>query len=111
MRILLVEDDELIAEVLVKALTDQHYAIDVATDGQGGWELAGVFAYDLILLDVMLPQLDGISLCRRWRSQGVRSPIILLTSQDSSTKKVMGLDAGADDYVVKPFDVQELLAR
>ncbi len=111
MRILLVEDDELIAEALVKALTDQHYAIDVATDGQAGWELAEAFAYDLIMLDVMLPKLDGISLCRRWRSLGVRSPIILLTSQDSSTKKVMGLDAGADDYVVKPFEMQEVLAR
>ncbi|MBD2562131.1 MULTISPECIES: response regulator [Nostoc] len=111
MRILLVEDDELISEALVKALTDQHYAIDVATDGQAGCELVEAFAYDLILLDVMLPKLDGISLCRRWRSQGLRSPIILLTSQDSSTKKVMGLDAGADDYVVKPFDLQEILAR
>ncbi|AUB42498.1 DNA-binding response regulator, OmpR family, containings REC and winged-helix [Nostoc flagelliforme CCNUN1] len=111
MRILLVEDDELISEALVKALTDQHYAIDVATDGQAGCELVEAFAYDLILLDVMLPKLDGISLCRRWRSQGLRSPIILLTSQDNSTKKVMGLDAGADDYVVKPFDLQEMLAR
>jgi DNA-binding response OmpR family regulator len=111
MRILLVEDDELISEALVKALTDQHYAIDVATDGQAGCELVEAFAYDLILLDVMLPKLDGISLCRRWRSQGLRSPIILLTSQDSSSKKVMGLDAGADDYVVKPFDLQEMLAR
>lgn len=111
MRILLIEDDELIAEALVKALTEQHYAVDIATDGQAGWELAEAFAYDLILLDVMLPKLDGISLCCRWRSQGLRSPIILLTSQDSSTKKVMGLDAGADDYVVKPFDLQELLAR
>ncbi len=111
MRLLLVEDDELMTEALVKALTDQHYAIDVATDGQAGWELVEAIAYDLILLDVILPKLDGISLCRRLRSQGLRSPIILLTSQDSSNKKVMGLDAGADDYVVKPFDLQELLAR
>ncbi|MBW4564531.1 MAG: response regulator [Mojavia pulchra JT2-VF2] len=111
MRILLVDDDELIAEALVQALTDQHYVIDVATDGQAGWELAEAFAYDLILLDVMLPKLDGISLCRQWRSLGLRSPIILLTAQDSSTKKVMGLDAGADDYVVKPFEMKELLAR
>lgn len=111
MRILLVEDDELIAETIVKALTDQHYVIDVATDGQEGRELAQAFAYDLLLLDVMLPKLNGISLCQQLRRMGNRVPILLLTAQDTSTDKVMGLDAGADDYVVKPFDLQELLAR
>lgn len=111
MRLLLVEDDELIAEPLVKALTDQNYVIDLATDGQAGWELADAFTYDLILLDVMLPQLDGISLCRRLRAQGNRSLILLLTTQDTLDHKVMGLDAGADDYLVKPFDLEELLAR
>lgn len=111
MRLLLVEDDELIAESLVKALTDQHYIIDVATDGQEGGELVEAFTYDLLLLDVMLPKLNGIRLCQQLRSQGNRIPIILLTAQDTSTDKVMGLDAGADDYIVKPFDVQELLAR
>ncbi len=111
MRLLLVEDDELIAEALVKALTDQHYVVDVATDGQEGRELVETFAYDLLLLDVMLPKLNGIRLCQQLRSQSNRIPIILLTARDTSTDKVMGLDAGADDYIVKPFDLQELLAR
>jgi diguanylate cyclase (GGDEF)-like protein len=111
MRILVIEDDELIANPLTQLLTDHHYAVDIACDGQAGWELAEALTYDLIVLDVMLPKLDGISLCRRVRSHGIQSPIILLTAQDSSTNKVMGLDAGADDYVTKPFDFQELLAR
>ncbi|MGK7872961.1 MAG: response regulator [Xenococcaceae cyanobacterium] len=111
MKILLIEDDELVAQTLAKALTDQHYMIDVAADGQAGWELLDAFTYDLIVLDVMLPKLDGISLCQRLRSRGLRMPIILLTAQDTSTNKVLGLDAGADDYVTKPFDLQELSAR
>ncbi|WP_166482257.1 response regulator transcription factor [Scytonema sp. UIC 10036] len=111
MRILVVEDDELIAKPLVQALSEQHYAVDIASDGEAGWECVEAFAYDLIVLDVGLPKLDGISLCRRVRSHGIHSPIILLTAQDSSTNKVAGLDAGADDYITKPFDLQELLAR
>lgn len=111
MRLLLVEDDELIAEVLVKALTNQHYVVDVTNNGQEGQELVETFAYDLLLLDVMLPKLNGIKLCQQLRLQGNRIPIILLTAQETSTAKVMGLDAGADDYIVKPFDLQELLAR
>ena len=111
MRILLVEDDELIVEALVKVLTDQHYVVDVATDGQEGWELVKTFTYDMLLLDVVLPKLSGIKLCQQLRSQGNRIPILLLTALDNSTDKVIGLDAGADDYVVKPFNLQELLAR
>lgn len=111
MRILLVEDDEIAAELLRKDLTRQHYFVDVASDGQAGWELADAFAYDLILLDFMLPKLDGLSLCRQLRAQGNRTPILLLTAYDSSTEKVTGLDAGADDYLVKPYDFEELLAR
>ena len=111
MRILLIEDDEVVAEMLTTALANQHYAVDVATDGQAGWEWVEGFDYDLILMDVMLPKLDGFSLCRRLRSQGDHTPVLLLTAQDTSTNKVMGLDAGADDYVTKPFDMQELLAR
>ncbi|MEM9161527.1 MAG: response regulator, partial [Cyanobacteria bacterium P01_F01_bin.4] len=107
----LIEDDDILAEVLVNALTAEHYAIDVATDGHMGWELASAFDYDLILLDVMLPKLDGISLCRKLRSHGSQTPILLLTAQDTSTSKVLGLDAGADDYMTKPFDQKELLAR
>ncbi len=111
MRILLVEDDEIAAELLRKDLTRQHYFVDVASDGQAGWELADAFEYDLILLDFMLPKLDGLSLCRQLRAQGDHTPILLLTAYDSSTEKVTGLDAGADDYVVKPYDFEELLAR
>jgi len=111
MRILLIEDDDLIIDPLVEVLTDRHYVVDVATDGQAGLELGSAFTYDLLLLDVMLPKLDGITLCRRLRSEGNRLPILMLTVRHSSTDKVIGLDAGADDYLVKPFDLQELLAR
>jgi diguanylate cyclase (GGDEF)-like protein len=111
MRILVIEDDELIAQSLVKTLSDQHYTVDVANDGNAGWELASAFSYELILLDVVLPKLDGISLCRQMRQHGIKAPIILVTAQDSSTNKIIGLDAGADDYVTKPFDLQEVTAR
>jgi diguanylate cyclase (GGDEF)-like protein len=111
MKILLIEDDALIAEPLAKALINQHYAVDVATDGQAGWELLESFTYDLILLDVMLPKLDGMTLCRRLRRLGNQTPILLLTAQKTGTNTAIGLDAGADDYVAKPFNLQELLAR
>ncbi len=111
MRILLIEDDQLIATPLAKALSNQHYVVDRASDGLRGWELAESFSYDLILLDILLPKLDGISLCHRLRSQGNQTLILLLTAQDTSNHRVKGLDAGADDYVAKPFDLQELLAR
>jgi DNA-binding response OmpR family regulator len=110
-KILLVEDDELVAEVLKRALTAQHYLVELASDGQEGWELAEAFEYDLILLDLMLPKLDGLSFCKKRRARGDRTPIVILTGQDTSTSKVMGLDTGADDYIIKPFDLQELLAR
>ncbi|WP_017721218.1 response regulator [Kamptonema formosum] len=111
MKILLVEDDEHLAKTLEIVLSEQHHTIDVAKDGLKGWDLAEAFTYDLILLDVMLPKLDGITLCRRMRSARMSVPIMLLTAKDSSSDKVMGFDAGADDYVVKPFDPQELVAR
>lgn len=111
MKILIVEDDEFIAETLKLVLFDQHYAVEVATDGQAAWDLVQAFAYDLILLDVILPKLDGISLCRRLRSHGYHMPILLLTGRDSSHDKAAGLDAGADDYMVKPFEQEELVAR
>ena len=111
MKILIVEDDERLSEVIQKALINQHYLVELAPDGQLGLELAQAFEYDLILLDLNLPKLDGISVCRQLRQGGDRTPILLLTAQDSSTKKVTGLDAGADDYIVKPFDLPELLAR
>ena len=111
MRILLVEDDERLSDVIAEDLTDHHYVIEVASDGQFGWELADTYTYDLILLDVMLPKIDGITLCKRLRSQGCCIPILMLTARDTINDKVIGLDAGADDYLVKPFDLQELSAR
>jgi diguanylate cyclase (GGDEF)-like protein len=111
MKILLVEDDQGTAEVLKHTLTGQRYLVDLAINGQAGLELAKASVHDLILLDIKLPKLDGLQVCRQLRAQGDRTPILLLTAQDSSTSKVVGLDAGADDYVVKPFDIDELLAR
>ena len=111
MKILLVEDDESIAQLLLQVLADNHYLVDLAIDGQKGLELAESFEYDLILLDLVLPKLDGINFCRQRRQTGDRTPILLMTALDSSSKKVKGLDAGADDYVVKPLDFPELLAR
>ncbi|MGC9503353.1 response regulator transcription factor [Baaleninema sp.] len=111
MKILLVEDDDRIAGALAEALTDRHYVVETAADGRAGLDLAEAFEYDLIVLDLMLPELDGISLCRKLRDRGDRTPILMLTARDSSSDKVIGLDAGADDYVVKPFDLPELLAR
>jgi DNA-binding response OmpR family regulator len=111
MRILLIEDDEFISKALEKVLIEQHYVVDIATNGQAGWELVEAFTYDLIVLDVILPGLDGMRICRQLRDNGYQTPVLLLTAQNSSTDKVMGLDAGADDYVVKPFETSELLAR
>ncbi len=111
MKILLVEDDEFVAELLASALSSQHYLVERAKDGQEGWELAEAFEYNLILLDLMLPKLDGLTFCQQRRQQGDRTPILLMTGHDTKTNKVMGLDAGADDYVIKPFDLQEILAR
>jgi PAS domain S-box-containing protein len=111
MKILVVEDDDLNASALTAVLTNQNYAVEVATDGDAAWDFIQTYDYDLILLDVMLPKLDGISLCRKIRSSGLQMPILLLTGCDSSHDKAIGLDAGADDYVVKPFDQEELIAR
>ncbi|BAY37007.1 two-component hybrid sensor and regulator [Nostoc sp. NIES-2111] len=111
MKILVVEDDKLNAYALTAVLTDQNYAVEVAVDGDAAWDLIETYDYDLILLDVMLPKLDGISLCRQIRSSGRQMPILLLTGCDSGHEKAIGLDAGADDYVVKPFDQEELVAR
>jgi DNA-binding response OmpR family regulator len=111
MRVLLVEDDENIVKILQSALTRQNYVVDTAFDGDTGWQLLETFSYDLVLLDIMLPKLDGISLCRRLREQNNQVLVILLTACDSRTDKLLGLDSGADDYIVKPFDIQELAAR
>jgi DNA-binding response OmpR family regulator/HPt (histidine-containing phosphotransfer) domain-containing protein len=111
MRILLVEDDDAIATVLAKSFADEHYAVDVAQDGYVGWQLVNAFDYDLIVLDVVLPKLDGIQFCQRLRDYGYHMPVLIVTALDSSTRKIAGLDAGADDYITKPFQIDELLAR
>jgi DNA-binding response OmpR family regulator/HPt (histidine-containing phosphotransfer) domain-containing protein len=111
MKILLVEDDLIVADTLKSILAKRNYAIDIVHDGRSGLNCIEAFNYDLLLLDVMLPQLDGISLCRYVRSRGYLTPILLLTSKDSNQERAIGLDAGADDYVVKPFDPEELSAR
>lgn len=111
MRILLVEDDQQLGEGLAEALTDEGYLVDWVTDGEMGWNQATILDYELIVLDVMLPKINGIHLCKRLREAGKRLPILMLTARDTNIDKVAGLDAGADDYVVKPFDLLELLAR
>jgi DNA-binding response OmpR family regulator/HPt (histidine-containing phosphotransfer) domain-containing protein len=111
MRILVVEDDQLTGLALVHSLTAQQYTVSLVADGETGLQLAQDWDYDLVLLDVVLPKIDGISVCQRLRTQGYENPILLLTAKDSSSDRVIGLDAGADDYVVKPFDLPELMAR
>lgn len=111
MKILIVEDDRAISEVLRKLFEQQQFIVEIAYDGNSGFAFATATDYKLILLDLMLPQLDGITLCRNLRNQGITIPILMLTAKDTSLDKVKGLDVGADDYVVKPFDPSELLAR
>lgn len=111
MKILIVEDNEITANVLAQELTTHNYTVETITDGQKGLELAQAFHYDLLLLDIILPNLDGISICRQLRANGLQMPILLLSAKESSTDQVMGLEAGADDYVVKPYELNELIAR
>ncbi|NEQ76151.1 MAG: response regulator transcription factor [Okeania sp. SIO2C9] len=111
MKILLVEDDKQVADALSEALRDRNYVVETAQDGTEGLELAKTFTYDLIILDLILPKLDGITLCQQLRNSGDRTLILMLTGKDTSDDRVLGLDVGADDYVVKPFEMKELLAR
>ncbi len=111
MRILLVDDDQILVELLTQTLSQQSYAVDVATDGEQGWIYGSTYTYDLMILDWSLPKLDGVKLCQRFRTNDNDTPIILLTSRGGSQNKIIGLDAGADDYICKPFDVEELAAR
>ena len=111
MRILLVEDDSHLVASLSEALMVQRYIVDSARDGESAWDKTQEIVYDLILMDVTLPKLDGIRLCQRLRNRGYFSPILMLTARDTSLDKVIGLDAGADAYMVKPFNLQELLAQ
>lgn len=111
MKILLVEDDCTTASAIAEILQAQNYFVDVVVDGQQALDMSASFSYDLMLLDLMLPKLDGISVCRALRSRNAHMPILLMTAKDNATDKIMGLDAGADDYLVKPFNVEELMAR
>jgi DNA-binding response OmpR family regulator len=111
MRILLVEDEPSAAQMLAKGLREQCYAVDVATDGEAAVYQAGINDYDLVILDVMLPLKDGLEVCRELRAEGLTFPILMLTARDAPPDRVAGLDMGADDYLTKPFDFHELLAR
>ncbi|MGA8098559.1 MAG: response regulator transcription factor [Candidatus Cybelea sp.] len=111
MRILIVEDDPRIHTSLAEDLRRQHYAVDVVNDGLTGLDFARTGVHDVILLDVLLPGLDGLQLCRRLRDENLKAPILMITARGEVSDKVAALDAGADDYVVKPFDLTELSAR
>ena len=111
MRILVIEDEKKIADFIKRGLKEEGYAVDVANDGENGLFLAKTNDYDLILLDLMLPKIDGITVCKTLRQEKVLYPIIMLTAKDAVKDKVTGLDAGADDYLTKPFAFEELLAR
>ncbi|MBE9110477.1 response regulator [Nodosilinea sp. LEGE 07298] len=111
MKLLLVDDDDVLVGQLASDLVSQNYVVDIATDGLLGWEYATAASYDLVVLDIDLPGLDGVSLCQRLRQTGYAGPILLLTGRSSSTDKVQGLNAGADDYLVKPYTLVELTAR
>ena len=111
MRVLVVEDEAKIAAFIQRGLAENAYAVDVAHDGVVGYEWAKNFDYDVIVLDIMLPGLNGIALCQRLRHEGDDTPILMLTAKDTVDDRVTGLDAGADDYLVKPFAFRELLAR
>ncbi len=111
MRILVVEDEALLMRQLTGALTDAGYAVDCATDGERADFLGETERYDAVILDLGLPKVDGLTVLRRWRDAGLAMPVIVLTARSSWHEKVQGIDSGADDYVAKPFRMEELLAR
>ena len=111
MRLLLVEDDPDLQRQLRQALSEAGYAIDMASDGEEGHFLGDTEPYDVVVLDVGLPKRDGISVLTQWRRDGRKMPVIILTARDRWSEKVSGMDAGADDYLTKPFNMEELLAR
>ncbi len=111
MRILLVEDESRVAGFIAKGLREQAYAVDIARDGEQALYQAAINEYDLVILDVMLPVQDGHTVCRALRGRGFAAPILMLTARDAVDDRVAGLDSGADDYLAKPFDFKELLAR
>jgi len=111
MRVLIVEDQLNVANYVKRALEEEGYAVDAAHTGREALDWAEVVDFDLIVLDIMLPEVDGITVCRTLRAQGKQTPILMLTARDAVDDRVLGLDVGADDYLVKPFDLKELLAR
>ena len=111
MRILVIEDEKKVASFIKKGLEEEYYTVDTASDGKAGLNLALSEDYDLIILDIMLPYLDGVSLLKELRKRSIETPVLMLTVKDSVRDKVEGLDAGADDYLTKPFAFEELLAR
>ncbi len=111
MRILIVDDDRRLCAIIKRGLLEEAYAVDAAYDGEEGEYLAEVSAYDLIILDIMLPIKNGIEICQELRAKRVNTPILMLTAKDAVEDRVRGLDTGADDYLVKPFAFSELLAR
>ena len=111
MRILVVDDDVRLCSVISRGLTEEGYAVDMAHDGEEGQYLAEINDYDLVILDVMMPKVDGVTVCRNLREQRNESTILMLTAKDAIADRVSGLDAGADDYLIKPFAFDELVAR
>lgn len=111
MRILVVEDEHRIANSIKKGLEQERYAVDVAYNGTDGFDLASTEDYDLIILDLMLPGIDGLTICKELRKKHLHTPILILTAKGQIQDKVEGLDSGADDYLTKPFSFEELLAR
>jgi len=111
MRILVVEDSRRLANIVRRGLLEEGYAVDSSYDGEEGQYMAETTPFDVIVLDIMLPKKDGVTVCRELRAKGVNTPILMLTAKDSVEDKVNGLDSGADDYLVKPFAFSELLAR
>jgi len=111
MRILLVEDEQRLSNIIKKGLLEEGYAVDVAYDGEEGQYLAESEEYDLIILDIMLPKIDGLTLCRSLREKNIKTPVLMLTAKTTIEDKVAGLDSGADDYLAKPFSFLELRSR
>jgi len=111
MRILVIEDERKVAEFVARGLRDQRFAVDVVNDGQAGWEMASTCNYDLVVLDLMLPGLNGIEVLKRIRRRGSQVPVLVLTARAGTAEKVENFEAGADDYLTKPFAFDELLVR
>jgi len=111
MRVLLIEDEPRMADMIARGLRESSYAVDVAHSGEAGLFQTSINRYDLIILDIVLPMLSGLDVCRRMRQEGLNAPILMLTARDSVDDRVAGLDSGADDYLTKPFEFKELLAR